>query len=334
MLRRTIRILTNIGGLNQSFLPDAPLAFSYVGWNDAWGERIRFIAKCLRSDLIILDTAVEKLMLACAVKWVVPMLRFRIVSVDLILRTPTSRTGRVKAFFKRFLLKQVHRFILFFKDLRGCERFYGIDPDRAIYVRFKVNGWEEIQHRQTPTEDGDYVLCAGRTLRDIKTFVEAMRQAGCPGVLLQQRRELLAAHGTSAWSGELPSNLRLTLDESDELEAYLDFVAKARLVVIPRFKSDIAPTGISTYLVAMALNRCVIISEGPGASDVLTHEAVVVPAEDAEKLAEQIRLLWDDTTLRTSVALRGREYAGLARGKERLHRDILRSSIQSLSEDN
>jgi glycosyltransferase involved in cell wall biosynthesis len=332
MYRPTTHILTNITGLNQSFLPDAPLAFTYVSWDDGWADRIRFIRKCLRSDLVILDTAVAKLMLACAVKWVLPMLRFEIVSVDLILRTPKSRVGRVKAFFKSLLFKQVHRFILFFKDLRGCERFYGIGPDRTIYVPFKVNGWEEIQLRQTPTSDGEYVLCAGRTLRDIETFVEAMRRAGCPGVLLQQKRELLAAHGTSAWSGALPSNLKLIVDESDELDAYLDFVAKARLVVIPRFKSDIAPTGISTYLVAMALNKCVIISEGPGASDVLTGEAVVVPAENAEKLAEHIQSLWDDRTLRTSVASRGREYAALAGGKHRLHGDILRASFQSLNE--
>lgn len=329
MHRPAMRILTNIRGLNQSFLAETPVTFSYVSWDTSWPERIRFIANCLRADLVILDTAVEKLMLACAVKWVVPMLRFRIVSVDLILRTPKSRTGRVKAFFKRLLLKQVHRFILFFKDLRGCERFYGIGADRAIYVPFKVNGWEEIEERSTPTAEGDYVLCAGRTLRDINTFVEAMRRTGCPGMLLQQKRELLAAHGTAAWSGELPSNLKLIIDESDDLETYIGFVEKARLVVIPRFKSDIAPTGISTYMVAMALNKCVIISEGPGAGDVLTDEAVIVPAEDPEALAEKIASLWDDHSLRTAIAARGRGYAALARGKDRLHGDIIRASIKS-----
>ncbi|HEY0431139.1 MAG TPA: glycosyltransferase [Pyrinomonadaceae bacterium] len=278
-----------------------------------------------------MDTSVDKLMLACALKWAIPFLGFKIVSVDLILRVPKSGVGRVKAFLKRLLFKQVHRFILFFKDLRGCVEFYGIGSDRTIYVPFKVNGWEQIQKRLQPTADGEYVLCAGRTLRDINTFVEAMRQVDCPGVLLQQRRELLAAHGTSAWSGELPSQVKLVIDESDDLETYLDFVGKAQLVVIPRFRTDIAPTGISTYLVAMALNKCVIISEGPGANDILTDEAVIVPAEDAAALAGQIRSLWNDAGLRTSVAARGRAYAALAGGKDRFHADILRASIQSIS---
>ena len=329
---RTIRIVTDIQGLTQSLLPEASLSLSYVGSGHSWADRLRFIAQCLRSDLVILDTAVDKLLLACALKWALPILRFKIVSVDLILRTPKSRVGRVKAFYKKFLFKKVHRFILFFKDIRGCERFYGIGPDRMIYVPFKVNGWEVMQQRPTPSADGEYVLCAGRTLRDIQTFVEAMRRNNCPGVLLQQKRELLEAHGTAAWSGELPSNLELVVDESDDLEPYIEFVSKARLVVIPRFKSDIAPTGISTYLVAMALNKCVIISDGPGAGDVLTDEAVIVPAEDAEALAEQIGLLWNDAALRTTIASRGLEYATTVGGKERLQRDILLSSIESLSE--
>jgi glycosyltransferase involved in cell wall biosynthesis len=230
-------------------------------------------------------------------------------------------------FVKRILFSRVDRFVLYFKELDGYERFYGIAPDRVIYVRFKVNGWEEISARPVASPDGEYVLCAGRTLRDVGTFVEALKRAGCRGVLLQQRRELLAEHGTSAWADELPPNVELIVDDSDRLEDYLRFIERARMVVIPRFKGDIAPTGISTYLVAMALNKCVIISEGPGAGDVLTNEATIVPPEDPERLAEQIKLLWEDEGMRTELAARGRVYAESAQGEERLLSDILHASV-------
>jgi glycosyltransferase involved in cell wall biosynthesis len=196
-----------------------------------------------------------------------------------------------------------------------------------VYVPFKVNGWEQIATRPRVGPNGAYVLCAGRTLRDIETFVEAMRRAGHPGVLLQQRRELLDAHGTSTWSGELPPNVELIIDDGDRLDDYLDFIAKARLVVIPRFKRDIAPTGISTYLVAMALNKCVVISDGPGASDVLDGQAAIVPPENVQALAEQISLLWDDAQLRGAIASRGHDYAITLGGEERLLSDILRASV-------
>jgi glycosyltransferase involved in cell wall biosynthesis len=79
----------------------------------------------------------------------------------------------------------------------------------------------------------------------------------------------------------------------------------------------------------MALGKCVIISSGPGAEDVLTDEAVVVPPEDPAALAEQIRLLWGDERLRAEVAARGRHYAERAGDERRLLSDILRVGLDA-----
>lgn len=325
-----IRILTNHRGLNQSHFPGTRLTFSYV--NEDGGAK-QFLAGCLSSDLVIVHTDPAKLMLACALKWVLP-LRFKIVSVDLIVRTPRSLGGRIKTFIQKILFKRVHRFILYFKDLRGCERLYGISPERTIYVPFKVNQLEEIQRRLAgePAGDGEYVMCAGRTMRDIKTFVAAMRRVQCPGILHQQPADMMAAHGTTVWQDELPPNLKLVIDDSYRHEVFLDFISKARLIVIPRYKNDIGPAGIATYLVAMAMNKCVVISEGPGVGDLLTDEAVIVPPENAAALAEQIALLWDDHTLRREIAARGQKYAERVGGDDRLYSDIVRASVASLTE--
>jgi glycosyltransferase involved in cell wall biosynthesis len=322
-----LRIVTNLGGLNQPLFPEKPLTFTYVEDHD---NARQFLSKCLRSDLLILNTDPSRLILACALKCIFPS-RFKIVSVDLIVRTPESFRGRIRNVFLKILFKRVHRFILYFKDLRGCERFYGIGADRAIFVPFKVNALKEIQRRSAPAPDGgEYVMCAGRTMRDIKTFVEAMRRVDCPGILHQQPADVMAAHGTAVWQDELPRNLKLVIDDSYSHGVFLDFIAKARLVVIPRYQNDIGPAGIATYLVAMAMNKCVIISDGPGVGDVLNDEAVIVPPEDAAALARQIELLWNDNARRGEIAARGRRYAELAGGDDRLYGDILRASVASL----
>lgn len=325
-----IRILTNLHALNQSHCPDTPLTFSYVDDSDSAKQ---FLANCIRSDLVIVHTDPIKLMLACALKWVLP-LRFKIVSADLIVRTPRSLSGRIKTFIQKLLFKRVHRFILYFKDLRGCERLYGIGPERTVYVPFKVNQLREIQRRLAvePPGDGEYVMCAGRTMRDIKTFVAAMKRVQCPGILHQQPADMMAAHGTAVWQDELPPNLKLVIDDSYSHEVFLDFIAQARLIVIPRYKNDIGPAGIATYLVAMAMNKCVVISEGPGVGDLLTNEVVIVPPEDDAALAQQIALLWDDHTQRREIAVRGQKYAELVGGDDRLYGDILRTSVRSLTE--
>ena len=79
----------------------------------------------------------------------------------------------------------------------------------------------------------------------------------------------------------------------------------------------------------MAAWRCVILSQGPGAEDVLTDgQAVIVPAEDVEALAQTLKKLWNDPLERSKIALRGRKYAEEVQGEERLLRDVFRVSIQ------
>lgn len=327
MTNKPVRVISNFKRMGRvAAASDASLDYEYVG--EELGA-FEFLRKCLGADVVILNIDQKRLMLAGLLRWVWPVARFRLVSSDLILRPPKSWKDSLKVFVKRLLFSRVDRFVLYFRELGGYERHYGIGPSRVTYVPFKVNGWDEIEAREKAVGEGEYVLCAGRTLRDVGTFVEAMRHAGCPGVLLQQRRELLQEHGTQAWEGNLPSNVKLIIDESDSIEDYLGFIERARLVVIPRFKGDIAPTGISTYLVAMALGRCVVISEGPGAGDVLNDEAALVPPEDPTRLAEQIKLLWEDERTRNEIAARGRAYAERARGEERLLSDILRASLDA-----
>jgi glycosyltransferase involved in cell wall biosynthesis len=324
MKKDRIRILSNLKGLGRAAAGEEGLTHEHLG--DGAGAPA-FLRACLRSDVVVLNIDQKRLMLAGLLKLLWPAARFRLVSVDLILRPPKTWKDRAKVFVKRVLFSRVDRFILYFKDLRGYERFYGIKSDRAAYVPFKVNGWDRIQQMPPGTPEGDYALCAGRTLRDVRTFVEAVGHAGCPGVRLQQRRELLAEHGTAEWEGELPANVKLVVDDGDTIESYLGFIARARLVVVPRFVGDIAPTGISTYLVAMALNKCVVISAGPGAGDVLDGQAVVVPPEDAAALGEQIKSLWDDGARRSEVAGSGLRYARTLAGEDRLMKDILRAGL-------
>ena len=320
-------VISNFSEMGKVIPADGSVNHEYLGDLSGLRNVWRFIRKCAKADVIILNIDQKLLMLAGLLRCLLPTLRFKLVSVDLIMRPPTTRVARFKAFFKRLLFSQVDCFILYFKNIEGYQRFYGIDSDRVAYVPFKVNGWERVADWNCDPALGDYVLCAGRTLRDVRTFVTAMSRNQYPGVLLQQRRELLEAHGTREWSGELPPNVRLIIDDGDSLESYINFISKARLMVIPRYSHDIAPTGISTYLVAMALHKCVIISEGPGAEDVLTDQAVMVPPEDSGRLGEQIQLLWEDHQRRNEIASRGRKYATSLGGENRLLSDILKVSL-------
>lgn len=284
---------------------------------------LRFFCQCLKADLIIIDNDHWRVYLASALR---PLVGFTLVSVDLILRPPASMRERVFAKLKRLALSQVDKFIFYFKDTSGYGRHYGVKPQRTVYVPFKPNGRDEL-FWPTAIPHGEYVLCAGRTMRDVGTFVAAMALAGCPALLLQQPADIMREHGTDDWRGELPTNVKLVIHEDGKLETFLSFIAKAKLVVIPRYKRDIGCTGISTYLMAMALGKCVVISRGPGADDLLSEEAAIIEPENVEALAAVVSKLWSDDIERWKIATCGKGYADSLGDTTRLCGDILAQSL-------
>jgi len=288
--------------------------------------RLGFFRQCLRADLVIIDNDHWRVYLAALVR---PWRRFGLVSVDLILRAPATFRERLLAKLKALALSQVDKFIFYFKDTAGYERCYGIKPRQIVYVPFKPNGKDQPVWPSTIPE-GEYALCAGRTMRDVTTFVQAMAITGCPAVLLQQPADIMREHGTDDWREDLPPNVKLVIHEDGKLETFLSFIAKAKLVVIPRYARDIGCTGISTYLMGMALGKCVIISKGPGVDDLLTDEVAVVPPEDAQALAATVSRLWHDDIERWKIATCGKRYADSLGDTARLCGDILAQSLLCL----
>jgi glycosyltransferase involved in cell wall biosynthesis len=83
-------------------------------------------------------------------------------------------------------------------------------------------------------------------------------------------------------------------------------MASARLVVLP-ITPQIRGAGISVYVQAMALRKCVIISAGPAAEDVLTSgQAIIVPPSDPAALRQAIERAFTDPAYRSFRAQRVR----------------------------
>lgn len=271
----------------------------------------------------MLDETGKHLFLACVLRRV---FRFKLLCVDPVLPRPAGGLlERIKARGRRRLLASVDRFVLYFRDTAGYQQYYGIRPERTVYLPFKAN----VPPSRGADGDGGYILCAGRSRRDIDTFVRAMRKTGLPAIIVQQAGRASTAHGTPIWTNELPVNVRLVIDEG---EALWELLLNARLVVIPRYKDDINATGISLCLSAMAWGKCVIISRGPGADDVMTDgQAKFVEPENPEQLAEAAERVYYDADLRRSLAGRGRAYAESLGDGHRLARDLMQEGLAMLA---
>jgi glycosyltransferase involved in cell wall biosynthesis len=249
----------------------------------------------------------------------------KLVVVDMVLAMPTTRRDWVRVAFRRQLMRGVDLFLHYAKNSSGLREIYRIPESHFLYVPFKVNDWDRIQTMH-PTDEG-YIVVAGQTRRDFRTFLSAIEHLPVPVRIVAREDEVLSKHASSLPAEGWPSHVTFVRD-ADDRESFLAQLAGARLVVLPILPHNITPSGISICLVSMALGKCVILTRGPVTDGLVDQgEAIVVPPSDPVALRNAIAAAWEDEELRAATASRGRAYAEKLGGEERLYKDILEATL-------
>lgn len=291
-----------------------------------------FLRHSRNADLVIINVDIQLAMKLAALYLLVPFRRRPILANDILLRTPVTAKAKWTLPVKRFLLSRIDHFSLYAPTLDGYQKYFGIGPDRASYLRFKPNVRYRYEYKVGP--DGDYVLCFGRSERDYDTFFRAVEQLpDVPAAIPPPNFEAFRKH-TSRFSydvNRLPPNVRI-LEDDGSMQSLIRIIEKAKLVVLPMLSRRIAPAGIGTYLNAMVMGKCVITSHGVGTTDVLLDgEALLVPPEDPAALAAMIRRAWDDQELRERTAETGRKYAEACGGEQELRQRVLERALEKFA---
>jgi glycosyltransferase involved in cell wall biosynthesis len=317
-----VRILTNfINAPDELELPDSGRVEIVKG--ESWAD-IR--ANLKRADIVVLNCGGTLLYSVARHFMLFPWTRRPLIAVDLVLRRPETTVYRAKAWARRLLLSQVDHFIHYFRDLSGYTRYFGVGPSRSSYVPFKVNN---AHLRVDPDELAeDYVLAAGQALRDYDTFIRAVAELPYPAAIPRFSFDGFEGRGPAfGWNeGNLPKNLVILPDTGSRADL-VRYLARAKVVVIPTQAKSLCASGLSTYLDAMHLGKCVVISEGPGASDLLTDQAILVPPHDPNALRNAIARVWEDDALRRRTADAGRAYAKSLGGEKELLNRVLTESV-------
>jgi glycosyltransferase involved in cell wall biosynthesis len=323
MLRKKIRIMSNMSKLGAIENPRVAVEHELMDSNWSLRTVVKELLKADKFQIVLLNACPGRLLLFCLFRYLYPRCRWRLVSLDQNLLAPRSTVERIIARFKRLLLRKVDLFILYLQDLAGYERYYGVSADRAVYVPFKANVWDLLGDEKSLSSYGEYVLVAGRSLRDLKTFIEAMRLLEYPGVLLHQGSQTMSKHGTALPVECLPANIRIVQHDGNP-KSWVEYIRNARIVAIPTLPT-ITAAGVSVYLDAMALKKCVVLSDNPASRGILNGEAIIVPPQDPGRLAEAIREAWENDELRERIASAGREYVQALQGEDRLLNDVVES---------
>ncbi len=325
MSNNRYRILTNFMGAPSTVELEGGVAADVVV-AETWAA-VR--AKLREVDAVVVDcrdTLIYRIAIASLLRpW---RQRTPIVAVDLVLRRPATLRARVLARIKRLLFSQVHLFINYFRDVSGYTRYFGIAEARTAFVPFKPNN----PGIEASEGEGEYVFTMGRSLRDYDTFIRAIQGLPVPAAISQYSFESFEGRDARfRWTLEnIPTNLKVLRDGGQRADL-LQNLRAAKIVVIPIQGDSLCASGLSTYLDAMNLGKCVVLTEGPGASDVLTeHQALFVPPHDVEALRRAIMLAWNDGELRAEVASAGMRYARSLGGERDLIERVLAKTCESL----
>lgn len=317
-----IQIISNLRRLNGVKTEQYEANSQYAGEKETFWDGMCLFFRAHGKDVLVLTGGTWRVVGFCLMRFLWPFNPCKLVAVDFILSRPQGWRQSIMAWFKGLLLRKVDRFILHFKDTSEYERIYGIPPSKCVFVPFKVNYWEKLTSEDRSSEVEDYIFTAGRSYRDFPTFVEAMRRVDYPGLLLYEEAALLKRSATDVDLSNLPANL--TAEKNEGEQSWVDYIRRAKIVVVPLLPSTMYAPGLSLYLMAMAMKKCVIVTEGLATKGMLTDEAVIVAPKDPEAMATAIARVWNDDALRHQTAELGRRYAERCGGESRLLADIVR----------
>lgn len=327
-----LRILSNIDRLDSTLTDSTPVQLDrYSARSNRLIHLARACGQLLRNDYALINCSPNDLFLLCFLRLLIPGRRCRIVSLDTVLPVPRAASFRDRAalWAKIVLFKQVHLFIEYFRDTRGYEHYYRIAKDKFRYVPFKVNRYERVL--TTKTLDTGYIFCGGATRRDFRTLIDAVRGLPYPVRIVTLSDAQITRSGSRIDDQNLPPNVEVI--RHDGSASFIDYIAAARLVVLPIVKNNISASGIGVYLASMALGKCVIISSGPAVDGVIPDEcAIVVPPEDPARLRAAIIKAYADDTYRDHIAKKGQAYARSLGGEDRLYRDVMSVLVEDFNE--
>lgn len=320
-MKPRIRVLSNLHNLHDGAGEHCSIELTRypTGKLSPWG-RVRFWLKSFRCDYVVMNNELRELLQFGVLKYVFPFNRCRLVSVDTILGNSVGVKGNVKRWVAILLLKKVHRHLLYFKDTTGYSSAYRIEKDRFRFIPFKINSYDKVV--DTETTDEGFIFAGGYSRRDYTTLLEAVKDLPYPVAMVSADKEALREHG-SLMDEDLLSDRVTVLTEYDP-DRYIETMAASRLVVVPLRHDILNPAGTSTFLDAMALGKCVIVSSGTAVDGVLTDDmAIMVTPGDPEAMKEAIEKAYNDSELRQRIAEGGYSYAIKLGGEERLMESIV-----------
>ena len=243
------------------------------------------------------------------------------VGASVFLETPSSQPLRllfqkIKAALLTGGIEKV--MILSTEEIEAYHEVWGIPREKMELISFKII--DEHALDALPLAEDPYIYTGGNSERDYHTLFEAVRGTALPIKVLS----------TLDFSGyDVPANVEL-VDNDRTTRSFYGPMARARLVVIPLRGGQLRSSGQGTYLSAMYLGKCLVVSGVAGVRDLVEDGStgVIVPPDDAAALREALLRMWAAPAQATEIGARARDVVR----RRNTHQQYMRVQLANISD--
>ncbi len=187
-------------------------------------------------------------------------------------------------------------FVLSSDEVESYHEVLGIDRRKLRFTPYKYNSEEYLEGLETA--EGDFLYSGGDSIRDYGTLFEAVRPLAVKVRILTHQRFPV---------GTVPENVEI-VENSDTAEEFYEPLARSMFAVLPILDHHLRSSGQGTYLGAMVLGKAVIVSDTPGARDLIQDgtTGLLYRPGDVLHLRSAIEALRSDPDLRRRIGEQGR----------------------------
>ncbi|MFC1884325.1 glycosyltransferase family 4 protein [Thermodesulfobacteriota bacterium] len=248
-----------------------------------------FLKKMTRSGVVI-TANIKTGQLFSAVRSMLGLKKKKHFILELMLdEERDSKRWKIKRWLQRIIFSPVDKiFVSSSREVKSYSERFNLPHDRFKFTYFHTN----IINPQIIDVPNGYVLSAGRTGRDYRTFVESVKDLPVDVVLVSDEESIKGL--------KIPENVKLLIDIP--YEEYLEVVEKCFLVVVP-LKELVKSTGQVVILEAMALGKPVVATDTVGTRDYIVDNknGVLVAPNDPEKMRLAISKIIDDEAFKKQL---------------------------------
>ncbi|MTI98601.1 MAG: glycosyltransferase family 4 protein [Marinobacter adhaerens] len=328
---RPIKFLTNCSPLEKTQGAGREFFIETIEDKDMVRPRGKLLlAKGLfKNSAIIIHQPGAEIVYLAFLHWVFYKWTAKIIAVDFQFSKPKKGfISQIKSAVWKFAWSKVDLVLGHMKYNIYLNKYYGIDDSKFYYIPFKVNGLNAMD--ECMSYESDYIFSGGYSWRNYDLLFRAMAQL--PDIrlrLLTLKKERLTIHNTYFKDADLPDNV--TVFEHDlNPGTWMEEISKSRCVVLPISPDAICSNGISVALQAMALGKCLIITNCPAVEGIFIDrvDCFIVDPADTDGMAKVISEVVNNSELRRKVAEAGRLKALSYGGVDELMERIMGASLQ------